>query len=103
VGVAGRDPARAEPETLSPERGAGRAGLGEAEAMVIDRSPIIDATAMLECVLSAYVVLVRIAAHRRNAERAYALLEQLENLGHMRKWGRVVAVALAIRLRFYLK
>jgi LuxR family transcriptional regulator, maltose regulon positive regulatory protein len=61
--------------------------LDEAEAMVIDRSPIIDATGMLECALSAYLVLVRIAAHRRNIERAYALLEQLENLGHVRKWG----------------
>jgi len=57
-----------------------RAGWDEAEAMVIDRTPIIDATAMLECVLSAYVVLVRIAVHRRNVERPYALLEQLENL-----------------------
>jgi LuxR family transcriptional regulator, maltose regulon positive regulatory protein len=47
-------------------------------------------------------VLVRIAAHRRNIERAYALLEQLENLGHMRKWGRMVAAALALRLRIYL-
>ena len=76
--------------------------LDEAEAMVIDRSPIIDATGMLECALSAYVVLVRIAAHRRNIERAYTLLEQLENLGHMRKWGRMVAAALAIRVRLYL-
>jgi len=76
--------------------------MDEAEAMVIDRSPIIDATGMLECALSAYVVLVRIAAHRRNIERAYALLEQLENLGHMRRWGRMVAAALAIRLRLYL-
>jgi LuxR family transcriptional regulator, maltose regulon positive regulatory protein len=76
--------------------------MDEAEAMVIDRSPIIDATGMLECALSAYVVLVRIAAHRRNIERAYALLEQLENLGHMRKWGRMVATALAIRVRLYI-
>jgi LuxR family transcriptional regulator, maltose regulon positive regulatory protein len=76
--------------------------MDEAEAMVIDHSPIIDATGNLECVLSAYVVLVRIAAHRRNVERAYALLEQLENLGHMRKWGRAVAVALVIKLRLYL-
>jgi LuxR family transcriptional regulator, maltose regulon positive regulatory protein len=76
--------------------------LDEAEAMVIDRSPIIDATGMLECALSAYVVLVRIAVHRRNIERAYALLEQLENLGHVRKWGRMVAAALAIRVRLYL-
>jgi hypothetical protein len=36
---------------------------------------------MLEWVLSAYVVLVRIAVHQRSVERAYALLEQLETLG----------------------
>jgi hypothetical protein len=47
----------------------------------VNRSPIIDATAMLKCVLSAYVVLVRIAVHQRSVERAYALLEQLETLG----------------------
>jgi len=76
--------------------------MDEAEATVIDRGPIIDATGMLECALSAYVVLVRIAAHRRNFERAYALLEQLENLGHMRKRGRMVAAALAIRVRLYI-
>jgi LuxR family transcriptional regulator, maltose regulon positive regulatory protein len=74
----------------------------EAEAMVIDRSPIIDATGMLECVLSAYVVLVDTAVQRRNIERAYALLEQLENLGQVRKWGRVVAAALAVKVRLYL-
>ena len=74
----------------------------EAEAMVIDRSPIIDATGMLECVLSAYVVLVDTAVYRRNIERAYALLEQLENLGQVRKWGRVVAAALAVKVRLYL-
>jgi hypothetical protein len=76
--------------------------MDEAEAMVIDRSPIIDATGMLECALSAYVVLVRIAAHRRNIEHAYALLEQLEDLGHMRKWGRMVAAAPANRVRLYI-
>ena len=74
----------------------------EAEAMVIDRRPTIDATGMLECVLSAYLVLVDITGHRRNIERASSLLEQLENLGHIRKWGRAVAVALAIRVRLYL-
>jgi len=76
--------------------------LDEAETLIIDLRPVIDATGMLEGVLSAYVVLVEIAAHRRNIERAYALLEQLENLGHMRKWDRVVAAALAIKMRFYL-
>jgi LuxR family maltose regulon positive regulatory protein len=76
--------------------------MDEAEAMIIDRWPIIDATGLLECVLGAYIVLIEIAAHRRNIERAHTLLERLEVLGHVRKWDRVVAAALAIKTRFYL-
>ena len=73
----------------------------EAEAMVIDRRPTIDATGMLECVLSAYLVLVDVNGPRWN-ERASVLLEQLENLGHVRKWDRAVAAALIMRARLYL-
>jgi LuxR family maltose regulon positive regulatory protein len=71
----------------------------EAEGMLFDRLPILSATAMLDCVLSAYVVLVRLAACRMNHSRAYALLEQAENLGLTRHWGRLVAVALLERVR----
>ena len=71
----------------------------EAEGMVFDRLPILSATAMLDCVLSAYVVLVRLAACRMNHSRAYTLLEQAENLGLTRHWGRLVAVALLERVR----
>ena len=71
----------------------------EAEGMLFDRLPILSATAMLDCVLSAYVVLVRLAACRMNHTRAYALLEQAENLGLTRHWGRLVAVALLERVR----
>jgi LuxR family maltose regulon positive regulatory protein len=74
----------------------------EAEALITDRSPMIDATGMHECVLSAYVVLTQIALRRRNIDRAYALLDQLENLGHMRSWGRVVAASLALRTRLHV-
>lgn len=70
--------------------------------MVIDRVPIIDATGMLECVLRAYLVLVRTSAARRNLERAYTLLEQTEHLGCRRKWGRLIAATLVERLRLYL-
>jgi LuxR family maltose regulon positive regulatory protein len=65
--------------------------MDEAEGMLFDRLPILSATAMLDCVLSAYVVLVRLAACRMNHSRAYALLEQAENLGLTRHWGRLVA------------
>jgi LuxR family maltose regulon positive regulatory protein len=42
------------------------------------------------------------AVHRRNLERAHALLEQLENLGHARKWARAIAATLMVRARLYL-
>lgn len=74
----------------------------EAEAIILDRSAMIDATGMLDSVLSAHLVLIEIAARRRKLERAHALLDQLETLGHARKWGRIVAAALATRLRFHL-
>jgi ATP/maltotriose-dependent transcriptional regulator MalT len=73
--------------------------IDEAEGMVFDRVPILSATAMLDCVLSAYFVLVRLAGLRMNPSRAYSLLEQAENLGLTRRWGRLVAVALLERVR----
>jgi LuxR family maltose regulon positive regulatory protein len=76
--------------------------LDEAEAMIGDRLPAINATAMLECVLTTYVVLARIAASRSNIERAYALLEEAGNLGYTRGWGRLVAAAQVERVRLYL-
>jgi LuxR family maltose regulon positive regulatory protein len=65
----------------------------EAEAMLVDRLPLISAGAMLECVLSAYVTIVRAPAFRMNFDRAYTLLERAENLGMMRDWGRLCAAA----------
>jgi ATP/maltotriose-dependent transcriptional regulator MalT len=73
----------------------------EAEDLVIDRIPIIDATGMLECVLQAYLALVRVARHRGNIGRCHALLEQADNLGQARGWGRLVAAVLLERLRLY--
>ncbi len=62
--------------------------IDEAEGMLFDRVPILSSTAMLDCVLSAYFVLVRLAAFRGNFSRAYTLLERAENLGLTRGWGR---------------
>jgi LuxR family maltose regulon positive regulatory protein len=56
--------------------------LDEAEVMLIDRVPLINAGTMLDCVLSAYFVMARIAAHRMNLERAHTLLEWAENQGN---------------------
>ena len=71
----------------------------EAEGMVFDRLPILSGTAMLDCVLSAYFVLVRLAASRMNFSHAYTLLEQAESLGLARQWGRLVAAAVLERVR----
>jgi LuxR family transcriptional regulator, maltose regulon positive regulatory protein len=63
--------------------------LDEAEAMLIARAPLINAGAMfVDCVLSAYLVMARIAVHRMHWERAHTLLERAENQGITRGWGR---------------
>jgi len=74
----------------------------EAEAMLIDRLSVLRAGAMLECVLSAYLVLARVAAHRTNLEWAHTLLEQAEDLANTRRWGRLGAAAVLERGRLYL-
>jgi LuxR family maltose regulon positive regulatory protein len=76
--------------------------LDEAEAMLIDRLSVLRAGAILECVLSAYLVLARIAVHRANPEWAHTLLEQAENLANTRRWGRLAAAAVLERARLYL-
>jgi LuxR family transcriptional regulator, maltose regulon positive regulatory protein len=45
--------------------------MDEAEAMLIDREALISAGTMLDCVLSAYFVMARIAVHRMNLERGH--------------------------------
>jgi LuxR family maltose regulon positive regulatory protein len=76
--------------------------LDEAEAMLIDRVPLINAGTMLECVLSAYFVMARVAVHRKNLERAHTLLQWAENQGNTRGWGRLSAAAVLERARLYV-
>jgi len=76
--------------------------LGEAEAMLIDRVSFINDGVMLDCVLSAYFVMARIAAHRMNLGRAHSLLESAENQGNTRGWGRLSAAAVLERTRLHL-
>lgn len=75
----------------------------DAEAMIEDRLPTINATVLLDGVLTCYLVLERIAQLRGNVERAYALLDQAELLGYERHWDRLVAAAVMERARLYLK
>jgi LuxR family transcriptional regulator, maltose regulon positive regulatory protein len=76
--------------------------LDEAEAMLVDRVSLINAGTMLDCVLCAYFVMARIAAHRMNLARAHTLLEWAENQGNTRAWGRLSAAAVLERMRLYL-
>jgi LuxR family maltose regulon positive regulatory protein len=73
--------------------------LDEAERMLIDRLSLINAGALLDCVLSASYVMARIAVHRMNLQRARALLELAENQGNTRGWGRLSAGAVLERTR----
>jgi LuxR family transcriptional regulator, maltose regulon positive regulatory protein len=73
-----------------------------AEAWVIDRVPLISSGTMLDCVLSAYFVIARAASTRMNFERARTVLEQAENQGVARNWGRLSASAIADQARLYL-
>jgi LuxR family transcriptional regulator, maltose regulon positive regulatory protein len=75
----------------------------EAEALLIDRVPLINAGTMLECVLGSYFVMARIAALKRNLDRAHTLLDWAENHGNARGWGRLSAAAVSERARLYLE
>jgi LuxR family maltose regulon positive regulatory protein len=75
--------------------------LDEAESLLIHRVPLINAGALLDCVLSAYSVMARIAAHRMNVEWAHTLLELAENQGNARGWGRLSAAAVLERARLF--
>jgi LuxR family maltose regulon positive regulatory protein len=94
--------AAALPATLIAQIRYEQGRLEEAEAMVGDRLPVINATAMLECVQRTYFVLARVAVGHSNIERAYALLEQAGSLGYARHWGRLIAAAQLERTCLYL-
>ncbi|SAK97045.1 ATP-dependent transcription regulator LuxR [Caballeronia temeraria] len=77
--------------------------LDEAEALLLDLMPVVDLAAMLDSVLVAYRVLIRIAVARSNAAHAYALLDRAQLLGHKRGWRRLVAGTLIERTRLHLR
>ncbi|HEX7907620.1 MAG TPA: LuxR C-terminal-related transcriptional regulator [Paraburkholderia sp.] len=76
--------------------------LDEAEAMLTDLMPVIDAAVLLDSMLIAYRLLVRIAVSRSNTAQAYALLDHAQALGYARGWDRLNAAALVERTRLYL-
>jgi LuxR family transcriptional regulator, maltose regulon positive regulatory protein len=76
--------------------------LDEAEALVAELMPVIDLAVLLDSVLIAYRLLIRIAVARSNGAHAYALLDRAQALGYARGWDRLTAAALVERTRLYL-
>jgi len=76
--------------------------LDQAEALLRDRLPVINANGPIECALRAYLVLVRIARQRKQYDFAALLLREAEALGERRNWPRLVAACLAERISLLL-
>lgn len=76
--------------------------LEEAETLLVERMPVIDVAVLLDSVLVAYTLLVRIAAARGHMEQAHAWIEQALTIGHQRAWHRLVAAILYERVKLLL-
>jgi len=76
--------------------------LEEAETLLVERMPVIDVAVLLDSVLVAYTLLIRIAAARGHLDQAHAWIEQALTIGHQRAWHRLVAAILLERVRLLL-
>ena len=77
--------------------------LDEADTILRDRLPVINAEGSIECALRAYVVLARIARQSMRYDLAAILLREAEALGERRKWPRLVAASVAERVSLLLE
>ena len=76
--------------------------LDEARTMLLGRLPTINVACMLECVLSAYTILVRIGVVQGHRDEVEDLLTQAGELAHLRRWSRLEARVLGERARVAL-
>jgi ATP/maltotriose-dependent transcriptional regulator MalT len=76
--------------------------LDEAERAIRYRMSAIRTSATIECVTRAYLILARLAIQRRRSDNALTLLREAQVLGERRHWPRLVATALAERIRILL-
>jgi LuxR family maltose regulon positive regulatory protein len=76
--------------------------LDQADRILRDRLPLINAAGSAECALRAYLVMTRIARHRMQHDFAALLLHEGEALGERRGWPRLVAACLAERASLLL-
>jgi ATP/maltotriose-dependent transcriptional regulator MalT len=77
--------------------------LDQADTLLRDRLPVINARGPIESALRAYLVLTRIARQRRQCDFAALLLREAEALGERRGWPRLVAACLAERASLLLE
>jgi ATP/maltotriose-dependent transcriptional regulator MalT len=77
--------------------------LDQADTLLRNRLPVINARGPIESALRAYVVLVRIAKQRKQCNFAALLLREAEALGERRGWPRLVAACLAERASLLLQ
>ncbi|MFP3553078.1 LuxR C-terminal-related transcriptional regulator [Paraburkholderia sp. SIMBA_049] len=76
--------------------------LDEAEKLVSGLMSVIDVAVLLDSVLIAYRLLIRIASARSDLRQAHALLDRAQALARARQWERMTAAALVERIRLYL-
>jgi LuxR family maltose regulon positive regulatory protein len=77
--------------------------LDDADGMLLNRLPAINAEGSIECALRAYLVLARIARQRMHYDLAAILLHEAEALGQRRQWPRLVAASVAERVSLLLE
>jgi ATP/maltotriose-dependent transcriptional regulator MalT len=77
--------------------------LDQADTLLRDRLPVINARGPIESALRAYQVLTRIAKQRKQCDFAALLLREAEALGERRGWPRLVAACLAERASLLLQ
>ena len=77
--------------------------LDQADTLLRDRLPVINARGPIESALRAYMVLTRIAKQRQQCDFAALLLHEAEALGERRGWPRLVAACLAERASLLLQ
>ena len=77
--------------------------LDQADALLRDHLPVINARGPIESALRAYLVLTRIAKQRKQCDFAALLLREAETLGERRGWPRLVAACLAERASLLLQ
>ena len=77
--------------------------LDQAELLLRDRLPAINAGGSIECALRAYLVLARIAKHRMQYDFAASILREAEALGERRGWPRLIAACIAERTSLLLE